>query len=193
MFGAGARQFQDQFDSRRLADRVIGLTLHTELNDDDIALVSDQSAVWLSTVDAEGWPDVSYKGGNPGFVKVIGRDELHIPIFDGNGMFRSLGNINDTGRVALLFVDTSRPWRMRVHGHATVSTDPVVLAGFVEAKAVVVIKIGRVFPNCGRYVHKGGEISEYVPQAGKETPIPDWKRLPALSDALPADDPANSH
>ncbi len=190
LYGPGSRAYQDLFDSRRLADRLIEMTVHTELDDGDLALIADQSTVWLSTVDAEGWPDVSYKGGAPGFVRAVGRGEIQIPIYDGNGMFRTLGNIADTGRVALLFVDTSRPWRMRVHGTATVSTEPAVLAAHHGAQAVVIVTVGRVFPNCGRYIHKDGEISRYVPRAGEETPIPAWKKLPGLREVLPAADAA---
>ncbi len=190
LYGPGSRAYHDLFDSRRLADRLVEMTLHTELDDGDLALIADQSTVWLSTVDAEGWPDVSYKGGAPGFVRVLGRSEIQIPIYDGNGMFRSVGNIADTGRVALLFVDTSRPWRMRVHGTAGVSTDPTVLAAHHGAQAVVIVAVGRVFPNCGRYVHAAGEISRYVPRPGEETPIPSWKKLPGLREVLPAADVA---
>jgi predicted pyridoxine 5'-phosphate oxidase superfamily flavin-nucleotide-binding protein len=190
MYGAGARRLQDQFDSRRLADRLLEVTLHQELNDDDLALIADQTTVWLATVDAEGWPDVSYKGGNPGFVQAVGRHELRIPIYDGNGMFRTVGNVADTARVAVLFVDTERPWRMRIHGTAAVSTDPADLARHHGAKAVVIVSIGRIFPNCGRYIHVGGEISPYVPQAGQEPPVPSWKKLPQLREVLPAADAA---
>lgn len=192
MYGAGARALQDEFDSRRLADRLAEVTLHDELDDGDIALVADQAAVWVATVDADGWPDVSYKGGDPGFVQVMNPSELHIPFFNGNGMWRTLGNIHDTGRVALLFVDQQRPWRMRVHGTGTVLTDPTSIAAFNEAEAVLVIRISRVFPNCGRYIHQHGEISPFVPRQGHVTPIPHWKRLPVLREVLPASDPARS-
>ena len=191
LYGPGARDLQDHFDSRRLADRLVEVTIHEELTDEDIALVSDQATVWLATVDAEGWPDVSYKGGNPGFIEAVGRTELRIPNYDGNGMFRSLGNIVDTGRVAVLFVDTNRPWRMRVHGTAVVSTDPADLARHHGAQAVVIVTIGRIFPNCGRYIHTGGEISRYVPQVGEQTPMPSWKKLPLLREVLPAADAAH--
>jgi len=192
MYGNGAREFQDQFDSRRLADRLVELTLHAELDAGDIDLVGDQAAVWVATVDADGWPDLSYKGGNPGFVQVVSPRELRLPIYNGNGMWRTLGNIRDNGRVALLFVDQARPWRMRVHGTGTVLTDQASIAPFPEAEAVVVIQVGRVFPNCGRYIHHDGEISPYVPQPGRETPIPDWKKLPALREVLPERDRART-
>ena len=192
LYGVGARALQDEFDSRRLADRLAEVTLHGELDAGDIALVADQAAVWVSTVDADGWPDVSYKGGEPGFVRVVSPGELRIPIFNGNGMWRTLGNIRDNGRVALLFVDQQRPWRMRVHGTGTVLTEEDSVAAFTEAEAVLVIRVARVFPNCGRYIHQNGEISAYVPRAGQVTPIPDWKRLPVLNEVLPASDPART-
>lgn len=192
LYGEGSRSLQDEFDSRRLADRLAEVTLHTELDEGDIALVADQAAVWVSTVDADGWPDVSYKGGAPGFVEVVDPRTLRLPIYNGNGMWRTLGNIRDNGRVALLFVDQQRPWRMRVHGTGVVSTDPSDTDAFLEAEAVLTIDVARVFPNCGRYIHREGEISPYVPQSGRATPIPDWKRLPVLREVLPADDPARN-
>ena len=191
LYSVGARALQDQFDSRRLADRLADVTVHAELDERDISLVRDQATVWVATVDADGWPDVSYKGGNPGFVEVVHPAELRMPIYNGNGMWRTLGNILDNGRVALLFVDHDRPWRMRVHGTGTVLTDPVATAAFNEAEAVLVITVARVFPNCGRYIHQQSEISPYVPQKGRPTPIPEWKRLPALRDVLPASDAAH--
>lgn len=190
LYGSGARELQDLFDSRRLADRLASLTLHDALDEGDIALVRDQSTVWVATVDADGWPDVSYKGGAPGFVEVVDPTELRMPIYNGNGMWRTLGNIADNGRVALLFVDTQRPWRMRVHGVGTVLTDAAATQGLVGAEAVLSIKVGRVFPNCGRYIHRDGTVSPYVPVEGHEPPVPDWKRLPPLREVLPANDPA---
>ena len=100
LYGEGARALQDESDSRRLADRLAAVTLHRELHHRDIAIVADQAAVWVSTVDADGWPDVSYKGGDPGFVQVVSPSELRMPIFNGNGMWRTLGIIRDNGRVA---------------------------------------------------------------------------------------------
>ena len=189
LYGAGARALQDEFDARRLADRLHELTVHAELSDDDMALIVQQSTVWVATVDAHGWPDVSYKGGDVGFVRVVSPTELRIPAYDGNGMMRTMGNIIDTGRVALLFVDRDRPWRLRLHGTATVSTEPSDVADFHGAFAVVVVTTARIFPNCGRYIH-GDDVSEFVPREGHEPPTPDWTSYDVLNDALPHDDPA---
>lgn len=190
IYGGGARHFQDLFETRALADRLANRTLRPELNQGDIDLIRGQSTVWIATVDAEGWPDVSYKGGDVGFVEVRSPGELRIPVYDGNGMMRTLGNIADTGRVALLFVDTARPWRIRVHGTALVSTDPADIAGLHGADAVIVVTIGRAFQNCGRYIHQGDEISPFVPRAGHEPPVAHWKRYDEFRDVLRPGDPA---
>jgi predicted pyridoxine 5'-phosphate oxidase superfamily flavin-nucleotide-binding protein len=187
LYGDGARRLQDALDTRRLADAIANRTLHRELLPGDVDLIRAQSTVWIATVDAHGWPDVSYKGGEPGFVEVTSPSEIRIPSYDGNGMMRTLGNVVDTARAALLFVDTARPWRLRVHGSARVSTDPHDVARHHGAEAVLIVTVGRVFPNCGRYVH-GSEISEYVPRPGHEPPLPSWKRYEEFRDALrPAD------
>lgn len=188
LYGDGARTLQDAFDSRRLADRLAGLTLHDALSEDDMNLVRAQSTVWLATVDADGWPDVSYKGGDVGFVTVRSATQLRIPNYDGNGMFRSLGNVRDTGRVALLFVDTTRPWRMRVHGRGSVNDSPADLAHYPGARVLLDIEVLRVFPNCGRYIHGDDGISVHVPRAGTTPPMASWKRFDAIRDALPAAD-----
>jgi predicted pyridoxine 5'-phosphate oxidase superfamily flavin-nucleotide-binding protein len=190
LYGPGARALQDRFDSRRLADRLVDITLHGELDAGDIELIREQPAVWVATVDPDGWPDLSYKGGEPGFVQVVDPGELRIPVYNGNGMWRTLGNVLDDDRVALLFIDERRPWRVRVHGRATVATDEASTAGFHGAEAVLVVRVARVFPNCGRYIHRGGELSPFVPREGHEPPVPEWKQLPFLNEVLPADDPA---
>jgi uncharacterized protein len=188
LYGAQSRALQDHFDSRRLADFLARRTVHPTLTADDTELIERQSTVWLSTVDSDGWPDVSYKGGHVGFVEVVDPETLRIPIFDGNGMFRTLGNIVGNPRVALLFIDQTRPWRMRVHGTATVSTDTVDTAHIVGSQAVVIVTIARIFPNCGRYIHPGDSVSEFVPVPGTATPDPEWKLRPGMREFLPEAD-----
>ncbi len=188
MYGDGSRALQDHFDTRRLADRLAEITLHDALTDDDRALIGAQSTVWIATVDGDGWPDVSYKGGDVGFVRVTGPTELRIPSYDGNGMFRTLGNVVANGRVALLFVDPGRPWRLRIHGRGRVSTDPSDTAQHVGSQAVLVVTVVRAFPNCGRYIHPPDAISAHVPAVGHEPPTPGWKRHPDIVDVLPRAD-----
>src|SRR2546421_11256817 len=127
MYHWGSRQLQDQFDSRRIADRLEQRTVHETFTDEDRALIERSPMFFLATADAQGRPDCSYKGGDPGFVRVTGAGELAFPSYDGNGMFRSLGNVLANPAVALLFIDFERPNRLRVNGRAFIAEqDPLL-------------------------------------------------------------------
>ena len=191
MYNDGSRELQERFDSRRIADRLERVTVHTEFTADDAAFVERSPMFFLATADADGWPDCSYKGGMPGFVKVVDPGSLVFPSYDGNGMFRSLGNILANPAVALLFIDFEKPNRLRVNGAATIHHDAAALAQFEGAQLVVKLRAEKIFPNCPRYIHRmqGGELSPYAPRAGHTPPVPKWKRFEMFRDVLPASDP----
>src|SRR5688500_5139342 len=178
MYHEGARALQDRFDSRRIADRLAEITVHQEFTPDDKAFVERCPMFFLATADADGWPDCSYKGGMPGFVRVVDPATLAFPSYDGNGMFRSLGNIVVNPRIGMLFIDFAQPNRMRVNGTATIETDGDLVARFDGAQAVVRVAIERVFPNCPRYIHHMDlvEHSVYAPRPDHVPPEPEWKR-----------------
>ncbi len=188
----GMRRLQDRFDTRRLADRLDERLARAEFSDEDRAFIDSRTMFFLATADACGRPDCSYKGGAAGFVRVIDRDALAFPSYDGNGMFRSLGNVLVNPAVALLFVDLERPRRLRVNGTARIQPDDPLLASFAGAQLVVRVRADRIFPNCPRYVHRTAlvEASRDVPRAGYTPPVPAWKRFDAFRDVLPPDDPA---
>jgi uncharacterized protein len=183
----GHRTLQDHFDSRRIADRLEQVTLHDHITPDDAEVIGRAPLFFLGTVDPDGWPDVSYKGGDAGFVHVLDRTHLAFPHYDGNGQFRSIGNLVDDPRVALLFVDFENPNRIRLHGRATIELDGPRLDRWVGAQAAVVVEVDRVFPNCPRYIHRMQlvERSPYVPDREVEPPVPDWKRMEIFTDYLP--------
>ena len=188
LYPDGARSLQDQFDSRRLADRLSELTVKDGLDDRQRDFIGRASYFFLGTTDVDGFPDVSHKGGRPGFVRVLDDTTLRFPSYDGNGMFRSLGNIVDTGKVSLLFIrQDDRPVRIRLHGVARVLTDAEALADFEGAEAVVEVTVGRSFPNCPRYIHNQvtGELSDASPGEDHDPPTPDWKQWDEFKDVLP--------
>jgi predicted pyridoxine 5'-phosphate oxidase superfamily flavin-nucleotide-binding protein len=191
-FTAEQRALQDRFDSRRIADRINQLLVGDSLSDDDAAFIDGRDMFFLSTVDASGQPTCSYKGGAPGFVRVLDARTIAFPAYDGNGMFLSLGNATATAKVGLLFIDFADPSRMRVHGDATVASDDPLLDTWPGAILVVRVAVTEVFPNCPRYIHRMEKVSEspYVPHEGEVAPVPGWKQAEWACDALPASDPA---
>src|SRR3990172_5679578 len=136
-YHAGARALQDHFDSRRVADRLVEVTLAETFSDDDRAFVEAAPFFFLATADPDGAPDCSYKGGLPGFVRVLDRKTLAFPDYDGNGMFRSMGNLKVNPKVGLLFVDFERGGRMRVNGIAAASVTDPLLASYPGAQQIV--------------------------------------------------------
>ena len=187
MYHEHSRALQDQFDSRRLADRLVETLAHSSFTADDRAFIESKSFFFLATTDGDGFPECSYKGGAPGFVRVIDEKTLVFPSYDGNGMFKSMGNVRATGKVGLLFLDFEQPKRIRVNGIATVSADDPLLADTIGAQLIVRVTAQQIFPNCPRYIHRMQMIepSMYVPKDGVEAPVPKWKTFPQFSQVLP--------
>ena len=181
------RELQDQFGTRPLADRIDELIVKDHLDEEEIEFITSRNLFFMSTVDAEGRPTVSYKGGASGFVRVLDDKHIAFPLYDGNGMFFSAGNINANNNVGLLFIDFENPHRLRLHGTATASTDDELLSSYHEAQMIVRIEVRNCFINCPRYIHPGAgaEQSVFVPVEGVETPDAEWKSWEVVSDVLP--------
>lgn len=188
-YHAGMRGLQDRFDARRLADRLAERLSRERFTEEDRAFIESRTMFFLATADRDGCPDVSYKGGDPGFVRLLDDATLAFPSYDGNGMFRSLGNVTVNPRVGLLFIDWERPRRLRVSGEARLLEPDGTFPG---AQLVVHVRARLIFPNCPRYIHRLAEVerSEYVPRTGHAPPVPAWKRFDMFADVLPAGDPA---
>jgi len=187
MYHEGNRQLQDAFDSRRISDRLEEKLTRTTFTADDKTFIESAIYFFIATADADGHPDCSFKGGAPGFVRVTGPDELAFPDYDGNGMFKSLGNVLVNPNVGLLFIDLhQKPKRLRVNGEARLSRDDPLLAHTVGAQLIVRVTARAIFPNCPRYIPKLtlAEPSEYVPQPGRDPVEPAWKCYDALKDAV---------
>ncbi len=164
LYHDGSRQLQDRFETRRLADRLEEVIAH----------------------------DVFTEGGRPGFVRVVAPGTLAFPSYDGNGMFKSLGNVLVNPHVGMLFIDFESPRRLRVNGRAAVHVDDPLLAEFVGAQLIVRVQTEAVFPNCPRYIHKMQMLEEspYAPCEGHTPPVPEWKTRPVFREVLPPHDPA---
>ena len=187
MFHEGNRELQDRFQSRRISDRLeekLTRTTFTPCRHD----VHREHPLFLPRHgDATGRPDCSYKGGLPGFVRVTGPSELAFPDYDGNGMFKSLGNILVNPNVGLLFIAMhGKPQRLRVNGEATVSDSDPLLRETIGAQLIVRVAARAIFPNCPRYIPtmQVTEHSIYSPRPGCDAPEPAWKDFPDFKDHL---------
>jgi predicted pyridoxine 5'-phosphate oxidase superfamily flavin-nucleotide-binding protein len=186
LFGDIHRSLQMAFDTRALADRVEALALKPEIDETAKTFIESRDMFFLSTIDHMGRPTVSYKGGVPGFVRVLDANTLMFPSYDGNGMYLSMGNISGNAEIGMLFIDFERPFRLRAQGRAELIVDGDEVKAFKEAEMVVKVSIHEVWINCTRYVHrfKKVETSRYAPGAKDETPFCEWKRIDAIQDVV---------
>jgi uncharacterized protein len=188
MYHAGNRALQDAFGSRALADRLDEKLRRDRFNDDDAAFIGSLGFFFIATADAEGRPDCSFKGGPPGFVRVAAPDLLVFPDYDGNGMFKSLGNLGANPHVGLLFIAMGEaPKRLRVNGTAEVVGDDPLIAATPGAQLLVKVTPVDIFPNCPRYVPNMTlvEPSAYLPAAAAPPLEPKWKSFEIFSDVVP--------
>jgi uncharacterized protein len=185
----GQRALQARFSSTALADRLQQKLDRAHFTDDNKAFIESAAFFFLASADAEGRPDCSFKGGAPGFVRVIAPSLLVFPDYDGNGMFRSLGNISVNPWIGLLFIAMGeKPKRLRVNGRASVVYDDPLMASFAGAQALIRVTPEHIFPNCPRYIPDlaSGAASKFVPVAGAEPIEPGWKSNPDFADVVPA-------
>ncbi|MEM8500451.1 MAG: pyridoxamine 5'-phosphate oxidase family protein [Pseudomonadota bacterium] len=180
------RKVQAEHDSVNLADAVVAAIVSDEIQEEQIEFISSRDYFFLSTVNAKGEPTVSYKGGPVGLVQVVSTSKIVFPNYDGNGMFYSMGNTTETGKVGMLFIDMETPLRVRLQGTAKVSKNADLLALFPGSNMVVEVDVDSVFYNCARYIHKHKrvETSKYVPDEKGEQPFPAWKRIDLLQEVL---------
>jgi len=186
MYHEGNRRLQDQFESRRISDRLETFT-RTQFTPDDRLFIQSMPYFFLATADADGRPDCSFKGGMPGFVAVTGPSELAFPDYDGNGMFKSLGNILVNAEVGILFIAMhGKPQRLRVNGTATVSREDPLLLRTVGAQLIVRVAARAIFPNCPRYIPtmQWEDASIYTPRADCDPPEPAWKDFDDFKDCM---------
>ena len=192
LFHDGNRDLQDAFDSRRLADRLEEKLSRIAFTDGDREFIESAIYFFLATADGDGHPDCSFKGGPPGFVKVTGENELAYPDYDGNGMFKSLGNASVNPHVGLLFIDMhERPRRLRVNGTARILRDDPLLHVFAHSQLIVRVTATAIFPNCPRYIPKLTleAPSQYTPSPGQAPVEPAWKTFDSLKDTVPSRHP----
>src|SRR6185437_11051662 len=171
MYHHGNRQLQDRFDSRRISDRLEERLTRTTFTADDKTFIETCAYFFIATADAQGRPDCSFKGGMPGFVRVTADNEIAFPDYDGNGMFKSLGNLIVNENIGMLFIAMhDKPKRLRVNGVARVSDNDPLLSETVGAQLIVRVTARAIFPNCPRYIPAMGAIepSMYVPIAGQD-------------------------
>lgn len=186
----GMRELQDRYEGRDVPDRLADNRMRRAFNAEDRECIETSPFFFLSTA-ADESVDSSLKGGEPGFVRVTGDNTLAWPDYDGNRMYRSLGNILRNPRVGLLFVrfdgkTFNNAGRLRINGHAQIDDRPEAIEGLPGAKRMIRVRAEYIYTNCPRYIPKLAteKSSVYSPRENYSPPDPDWKSMPFVKDVF---------
>jgi len=190
LYGKGQRTFQERFGTKKLADRIEDIAVRDEFDDESSAFIESRDFFFLSTIDENNRPTVSYKGGDIGLVKILDKKTAIFPSYNGNGMFLSMGNILNNAEIGLLFMCFEKPHRIRVQCKAELLGDGKFKKFFPGSELVVKCTLHELWQNCPRYIHRYKRISQsrYTPDAYGKSPLAEWKRIDLLEDVLPQND-----
>ena len=144
---------------RAPGQRVLDKVIH-HLDEHCAAFIALSPFATLATASAEGWPEVSPRGGDPGFVRVLDGSRLALPDRQGNNRVDSLRNVADNPRAALMFFVPGIDETLRVYGRTTLVEPDALgmdLTEFGRAPlSVLVLQVERAYFQCSKSVMRSG-------------------------------------
>ena len=99
--------------------------------------ISCADTFFIATDNPERGADVSHKGGNPGFVRILDARRIAFPDYNGNSMFNTLGNLTVNPHAGLLFIDFDSGRTLQLTGRASIDWSPERVRTFPGAERVI--------------------------------------------------------
>jgi hypothetical protein len=134
--------------------------------------IAERDGFYLSTVSETGWPYVQFRGGPPGFARVLDEQTIGWADFRGNQQFVSAGNASaGDGRAALILVDYPNRRRLKLFGHlsfADAADAPDLMARLVvpgyraNADRAAVLRLAGFDWNCPQHITRRFTAEEAV-------------------------------
>jgi predicted pyridoxine 5'-phosphate oxidase superfamily flavin-nucleotide-binding protein len=115
-------ELQEQRGSRGLYGTEADGAEH--LSEHEIQHITSRNSFYMATVNEDGWPYVQHRGGEDGFVKILGPTRIGWVERTGNRQYLGTGNITANGRVSMILVDYAQRTRLKLLGTATYHNDP---------------------------------------------------------------------
>lgn len=108
-----------------------------ELTERQIGFIENSDTFIIASSHETRGADVSHRGGNVGFVKVLNNKKLVFPDYSGNMMFQTLGNLTVNPNCGLLFYDFSDGRVLQLSGKAKIIWDETRLKEFAGAERLI--------------------------------------------------------
>jgi predicted pyridoxine 5'-phosphate oxidase superfamily flavin-nucleotide-binding protein len=180
----GEHDLQERYGNRKRAEAFYKHQMLTYLNPQMGTFIARQEMFFLSTADAHGECDVSFRAGEAGFVHVLNERMLIYPEYRGNGVTASLGNIVENPHAALLFVDFIRDKiGLHVNGVARILSNEELLAspdfsaagradiaetGGRRPERWVLVTVEEAYIHCSKHIPRMEKVAEDVRQWGTD-------------------------
>jgi hypothetical protein len=163
-FSPEVRSAQAHYGSSGVGDRLLAaVEAQARLGPDEAAFLAARDGFHLATVTATGWPYVQFRGGAPGFVRVLDEHTIAWADLRGNRQYITTGNLDPSGdaRVAMIFMDLAQPSRIKVLGTARIvdaADDPEFARGLTAAgergkvERVMLVTVEAFAWNCPQHI-----------------------------------------
>jgi len=133
--------------------------------------IAQRDTFYLATVSETDWPYVQHRGGPPGFLRVMGPNQMAYADFRGNTQLVSVGNVSKNDRCSMILMDYPKRRRLKILGHMRVedadSVDARTLAAVelpgykARVERVVFIDIVAFDWNCPQHITRRYTESEF--------------------------------
>ncbi len=119
-------------------------TISAKLSASEQQQISSADTFFIATDNPERGADVSHKGGNPGFVRILDPRRIAFPDYNGNSMFNTLGNVTVNPHCGLLFIDFDSGRTLQLTGRASIDWSPERVRTFPGAERVIDFEIAQI-------------------------------------------------
>ncbi|MFZ2062101.1 MAG: pyridoxamine 5'-phosphate oxidase family protein [Candidatus Binatus sp.] len=116
----------------------------TELSTSQQEQIIRADTFFIATDNPERGADVSHKGGNPGFVRILDARRIAFPDYNGNSMFNTLGNVSVNPHAGLLFIDFDSGRTLQLTGRASIDWNHERVRTFPGAERVIDFELAQI-------------------------------------------------
>ncbi len=172
-FTPEVKAVQEQQGSRQTYERYVAKgpsndTITPELAD----FIATLDGIYLGTVSSNGYPYIQFRGGEPGFLKVLDEKTLGFADFSGNAQYITVGNLSSNDKAFLFLMDYRHRQRVKVWGRAEVVEGNTELTEKLQVpnypasiERVILFHVEAYSENCPQHIpirYSEGEVAELV-------------------------------
>lgn len=127
------------------------------LTEREASFLEARDGIFQATVSETGWPYVQFRGGAPGFLRVIDLKTVAYADYRGNQQYISTGNLRTNPRVSIIAVDYPTRKRLKLWGTVEISEKTTLIASLSvadgpPAERAIIIRVAAYDWNCPRHI-----------------------------------------